>query len=144
MLCTDLGFDCGLLTVLVLFLVPAPAPAPTLPVTPLTSSSCIAFTLNLQETHGHPISQAYAIATKQFVDLRSEHEHATRVAEAEARHYGSAAHKDPFVSQGVGNLAWSLVFLPPMCMISGILRLARYLISQYSGLNLRYISVHLS
>lgn len=60
--------------------------------------SCIQFTLSLQRHHDVPLTRAYSIATKQFVQLRAAHELATQAAEAEARAHGASFTADPWVS----------------------------------------------
>ncbi|WVF69210.1 hypothetical protein IAT40_003986 [Kwoniella sp. CBS 6097] len=60
---------------------------------------CIEFVLNIQRTRPVPLSEAYAIATAEFVQLRGRHELATLAAEVEARHYGAEFKADAFERQ---------------------------------------------
>ncbi|WVQ96712.1 hypothetical protein IAU59_003819 [Kwoniella sp. CBS 9459] len=60
---------------------------------------CIEFVLNVQRTRSIPLSDAYAIATAEFVELRGRHELATLAAEVEARHYGAEFKSDAFERQ---------------------------------------------
>ena len=59
------------------------------------------FTLSLQRHHQLPLTQAYSIATKEFVKLRGAHELATQAAEAEARAHGAIFTSDPWVRRAV-------------------------------------------
>jgi hypothetical protein len=59
--------------------------------------SCVQFTLSLHRHHKVPLTQAYAISTKEFAKLRGAHELATQAAEAEAAH-GAIFTSDPWVS----------------------------------------------
>ncbi|OCF33464.1 hypothetical protein I317_04148 [Kwoniella heveanensis CBS 569] len=59
----------------------------------------IEFVLNVQRTQSLPLSQAYAIATAEFIELRGRHELATLAAEVEARHYGAQFKADAFERQ---------------------------------------------
>ncbi|KAK8858550.1 hypothetical protein IAR55_002779 [Kwoniella newhampshirensis] len=61
-----------------------------------TVEDCISFVTNLRKTRQVPLSEAYAIATKEFVALRARHELATLAAEMEARHYGAEFKPDAF------------------------------------------------
>jgi small subunit ribosomal protein S23 len=61
-------------------------------------SSCVQFTLSLHRHHKVPLTQAYAISTKEFAKLRGAHELATQAAEAEARAHGAIFTSDPWVS----------------------------------------------
>jgi hypothetical protein len=60
--------------------------------------SCVQFTLSLHRHHKVPLTQAYAISTKEFAKLRGAHELATQAAEAEARAHGAIFTSDPWVS----------------------------------------------
>ncbi|WWC88589.1 uncharacterized protein L201_003501 [Kwoniella dendrophila CBS 6074] len=64
-----------------------------------TVEDTISFVLNLQKTRSIPISEAYAIATKEFIALRAEHEQSTIAAEIEARFYGAEFKPDAFERQ---------------------------------------------
>jgi small subunit ribosomal protein S23 len=59
--------------------------------------SCVQFTLSLHRYHDVPLTQAYTIATKEFVKLRGAHELATQAAQAEARAHGAIFTSDPWV-----------------------------------------------
>ncbi|TXT13534.1 hypothetical protein VHUM_00901 [Vanrija humicola] len=59
-----------------------------------TVEDVIAFTSNLHRHHQLSLSDAYAQATSEFVDLRATHEMATLAASAEARHYGATFKRD--------------------------------------------------
>jgi len=61
-------------------------------------NSCVQFTLSLHRHHKVPLTQAYAISTKEFAKLRGAHELATQAAEAEARAHGAIFTSDPWVS----------------------------------------------
>lgn len=61
----------------------------------------VEFTLNLHETQGFSLSDAYARATGEFVALRAQHEMASLAAQAEARHYGASFALDQWVSRTV-------------------------------------------
>lgn len=60
-------------------------------------NSCIEFVINLKNTRNVSISEAYALATEEFVSLRGRHQLATSAAEIEARHYGAEFKHDVFV-----------------------------------------------
>lgn len=60
-------------------------------------NSCIEFVINLKNTRDVSISEAYALATEEFVSLRGRHQLATLAAEIEARHYGAEFKPDVFV-----------------------------------------------
>jgi len=60
-------------------------------------NSCVQFTLSLHRHHKVPLTQAYAISTKEFAKLRGAHELATQAAEAEARAHGAIFTSDPWV-----------------------------------------------
>lgn len=60
-------------------------------------NSCIEFVINLKNTRNVSISEAYALATEEFVSLRGRHQLATLAAEIEARHYGAEFKHDVFV-----------------------------------------------
>ncbi|WVW84703.1 hypothetical protein I302_106737 [Kwoniella bestiolae CBS 10118] len=64
-----------------------------------TVEDTISFVLNVQQTRQIPISEAYAIATREFINLRARHEQATIAAEIEARHYGAEFKPDAFERQ---------------------------------------------
>ncbi|WVQ65752.1 uncharacterized protein L199_003930 [Kwoniella botswanensis] len=64
-----------------------------------TVEDTIAFVLNVQQTRQIPISEAYAIATREFISLRARHEQATIAAEIEARQYGAEFKPDAFERQ---------------------------------------------
>lgn len=53
--------------------------------------------INLKNTRDVSISEAYALATEEFVSLRGRHQLATLAAEIEARHYGAEFKPDVFV-----------------------------------------------
>lgn len=57
----------------------------------------VEFTLNLHDTQKISLTDAYAQATGEFVDLRAQHEMATIAAAAEARHYGASFALDQWV-----------------------------------------------
>jgi hypothetical protein len=93
---------------------------------PLTSGfvlfrSTIAFVINLHEHHNVTLSQAYQLATSQFIRLRAISEIANFAAEEEALAYGENARRtgssrQAFVSffnlSGVDDFAWLVVDLP--------------------------------
>ncbi|WWC62600.1 mitochondrial 37S ribosomal protein mS23 [Kwoniella dejecticola CBS 10117] len=64
-----------------------------------TVEDTIAFVINIQKTRSIPISDAYAIATREFIALRARHEQATIAAEIEARYYGAEFKPDAFERQ---------------------------------------------
>ncbi|WVR06316.1 hypothetical protein IAU60_003346 [Kwoniella sp. DSM 27419] len=64
-----------------------------------TSEDCIEFVLNVHRTRQLPLSEAYAIATKEFVALRARHEVATIAAEVEGRFYGAEFKPDAYERQ---------------------------------------------
>lgn len=70
--------------------------------------------INLRNTRDLSISEAYALATEEFVSLRGRHQLATLAAEIEARHYGAEFKPDVFVRcrgkkrEGVGKLTMGL------------------------------------
>lgn len=76
--------------------------------------SCIEFVINVRNTRNVSISEAYALATEEFVSLRGRHQLATLAAEIEARHYGAEFKPDVFVrcrgtnTEGVGKLTMGL------------------------------------
>lgn len=80
----------------------------------LTGISCIEFVINVRNTRNVSISEAYALATEEFVSLRGRHQLATLAAEIEARHYGAEFKPDVFVRcrgkkrEGVGKLTMGL------------------------------------
>lgn len=51
----------------------------------------------MKNTRDVSISEAYALATEEFVSLRGRHQLATLAAEIEARHYGAEFKPDVFV-----------------------------------------------
>lgn len=53
--------------------------------------------INLRNTRDLSISEAYALATEEFVSLRGRHQLATLAAEMEGRHYGAEYKPDVFV-----------------------------------------------
>ncbi|KGB74866.2 hypothetical protein CNBG_0704 [Cryptococcus deuterogattii R265] len=61
-----------------------------------TVEDCIEFVINLKNTRDVSISEAYALATEEFVSLRGRHQLATLAAEIEARHYGAEFKPDVF------------------------------------------------
>ncbi|KIR57236.1 hypothetical protein I315_00401 [Cryptococcus gattii Ru294] len=61
-----------------------------------TVEDCIEFVINLKTTRDVSISEAYALATEEFVSLRGRHQLATLAAEIEARHYGAEFKPDVF------------------------------------------------
>lgn len=69
----------------------------------------------MRNTRNVSISEAYALATEEFVSLRGRHQLATLAAEIEARHYGAEFKPDVFVrcrrvekTEGVGKLTMGL------------------------------------
>ncbi|WRT67749.1 uncharacterized protein IL334_004721 [Kwoniella shivajii] len=64
-----------------------------------TVEDTISFVLNLQQTQSMPISEAYSIATREFIALRAKHEQATIAAEIEARYHGAEFKPDAFERQ---------------------------------------------
>ncbi|KAL0255638.1 hypothetical protein I308_100443 [Cryptococcus tetragattii IND107] len=61
-----------------------------------TVEDCIEFVINLKNTRNVSISEAYALATEEFVSLRGRHQLATLAAEIEGRHYGAEFKPDVF------------------------------------------------
>ncbi|TYJ58551.1 hypothetical protein B9479_000760 [Cryptococcus floricola] len=61
-----------------------------------TVEDCVEFVVNLKNTRGLPITEAYEQATEEFVQLRARHQLATVGAELEARHYGAQFKRDAF------------------------------------------------
>ncbi|WVO18568.1 hypothetical protein L204_106287 [Cryptococcus depauperatus] len=61
-----------------------------------TVEDTIDFIINLKNTQSLSISDAYAMATLEFVELRARHQHATIAAELEASHYGAEFKPDAF------------------------------------------------
>ncbi|OWZ44592.1 hypothetical protein C361_03323 [Cryptococcus neoformans Tu259-1] len=61
-----------------------------------TVEDCIEFVINLRNTRDLSISEAYALATEEFVSLRGRHQLATLAAEMEGRHYGAEYKPDVF------------------------------------------------
>lgn len=66
--------------------------------------------LSLSAHHRLPLTQAYAIATNEFVQLRAAHEMATLAAEQEARAHGAVFQPTPAVSFSTSPC--SLVLIP--------------------------------
>ncbi|WWC70791.1 mitochondrial 37S ribosomal protein mS23 [Kwoniella pini CBS 10737] len=64
-----------------------------------TVEDTISFVINIQKTRSIPISDAYAIATREFIKLRARHEQSTIAAEIEARYYGAEFKPDAFERQ---------------------------------------------
>ncbi|WVQ73154.1 hypothetical protein IAR50_002718 [Cryptococcus sp. DSM 104548] len=61
-----------------------------------TVEDCVEFVVNLKNSRGLPITEAYEQATEEFVQLRARHQLATVGAELEARHYGAGFKRDAF------------------------------------------------